>query len=194
MSRRHALLATEALLVVAYVAVFLYLALNSADFIVTRNNGRAMEAAIARAAEVPARFDFVAPSADVELLGAGWYRDITGAVGARGPWSKSAAYVFIPVPAGASATITLVGHPFLAPGHETVNIGAWLDGTEAGRWTARLSEPGPSLTMSVPASATGDGLLELRLDVDDEAAPAHFTASTDKRHLGFHLLEITVEP
>jgi hypothetical protein len=184
----------EVALAVGYIVALAYFVFHSLDFVVERNNARAYEAARTREPALPAHFSFVAPSADVALLGAGWYRGNRGTVEAAGPLSKSPAYVYIPVPANRAATVTLLVKPFLAPGHEVVTIDAWIDGVPFGPWTARLGEPPPSISMPAPAAATSDGLLEIRLDVNDEAAPSHFVSgSRDKRPLGLRLLAITLD-
>ena len=192
--RSLAVVTLEAALVVGYVVLFGYFVVHSADFVVARNNARATEAALARAAALPARFDFVAPSSDVALLGGGWYRQSNGMVEAPGPLSKSAAFVYLPVPANQSTTVTVLGTPFLAPGHEVVTIDVWIDGTRFGPWTARYGEPTPSISMVVPSAAASDGLLELRLDVETEAAPYQYMASRDTRKLGLRLRGITLDP
>jgi hypothetical protein len=191
---RLAVTAAGAALLIGYVVIFGYFVLQSVDFVVARHNSRATQAALARTAALPAHFDFVSPSTDVELLGGGWYRASSGSVEAAGPFSKSAAFVYLPVVVDEAATVTVVGKPYLAPGHEVVTIDVSIDGADYGPWTARFGDPLPTISMVVPATAASDGLLELRLDVEPEGVPNHHAESKDKRKLGFRLHSITVEP
>lgn len=187
---RLLLFAFEAVLVLGYVTAFGVFVTQSRDFLVVRDNGRALAAAHALQPSLPARFDFGAYKPDNILLGVGWWRDEDPV---DGVWSQSSSYVYVPTTSGTSRVV-IDGETFVAPGHDDVDVLLTLDGTEAGRWTAHYGQPQPDLIADVPASALADGVLELRLDVHSPAVPFHFGDPEEKREVGFLMRSVSLEP
>ncbi len=189
-ARNLVIFGLEVALVIGYILVFGIFVTQSDDFLVVRNNSRATAAAAALPAELPARFEFGWEKAGNDLLGAGWHRPIETDTGA---WTKMPAYVVAPVVSGAGGvTLLLEGEAYVAPGHETVSITLWVDGAEVGQWAARYGQPAPRLSVSVPLSATADGLLEIRIDAVPLAVPYHYDRSEEKRNVGFLLRALSL--
>jgi hypothetical protein len=190
--RRWALFAFEVALGLVYVAAFAVFVTQSRDFLVARDNERAAAAARATPPALPTLFEFNGTSESDSLLGVDWWprRDGDGGV-----WSKTRPYVYLPVPVNAGdIDLVIDGEAFVAPGHETVDLTLTVDGARATVWIATDGRPQPPITVTVPASATGDGIIELRLDVASPAVPLHFGDPSEEHEIGYLLRSVALEP
>ncbi len=192
MNRRTAVFALEIALVVGYVVAFGVFSGQSRDFIYVRDNERAVAAARAVDPTLPLAIEFGTTGIGRSLLSIGWWRPEGDE--RDGVWSKGRAHLVVPVGAAASTAIriSIEGEPFLIEGHETVNLALSADGIPVGDWSFDLGAQPPAMEGEIPASVVGDGLVELRLDVDSAAVREHYTGIDDDRKLGFYLRRITV--
>jgi hypothetical protein len=189
--RRWLILGFEVVLGTIYLALFAVFVTQSTDFLVVRENTRAEAVARARTPALPATFTFGEGQADNDLLGIDWWRD---EIPADGIWSHAHTYAYVPVPPQSEdLKLTLDGEAFVARGHDSVQVTVDVDGSQAGSWTHRLGESTPEMSLAVPASATTDGLIELRFNVDYPAVPYHFGNQTEKREVGLLLRSMTLE-
>ncbi len=195
---RWLLFAFEVLLGVAYLAAFVVFVSQSRDFVMRRENERARAAALALDPSTPRTFSFRPFSADTALLGIGWWLDPRSSesrkpLSADGQWSGSHADAFLPVSAGAeNLTLEIDGEAFVAPGHD-VSIVLSLDGAEVSRWTARNGDAQPPVIVSLPATVTADGIVEVRWDVFKPAVPEHYGYTDRTQSVGFLLRSMTLE-
>jgi hypothetical protein len=190
--RRWLMFGFEFLLGLIYIALFVLFITQSTDFLVVRENTRALAAAHQRQPTLPATFTFGERRIDNDLLGIDWWRD---EIPDAGIWSHAHTYAYLPVPPETQdLRLTLEGVAFVARGHDAVQVTVDADGMETGSWTHRLGEPPPEMTLVVPAAATADGVIELRFDVDYPAVPFHFGDETEKREIGLLLRSVSLEP
>lgn len=190
--RRWLIFGFELVLGLIYVALFAVFVTQSTDFLVARENTRALAAARGRPPTLPVTFRFGEGRTDNDLLGIDWWRD---EIPADGIWSHAHTYAYLPVPPQThDLKLTLDGEAFVARGHDAVQVTVDADGMEAGTWTHRLDQPPPEMTLVVPAAATADGVIELRFDVDYPAVPFHFGDETEKREIGLLLRSVSLEP
>lgn len=188
--RRWLLLGALACLGLLYLLALELFVTRSRDFVVAKDNQRALDYSRAHILPVPSKLAFGSGQADNGHLGGGWHRPDAGGI-----WSQTTdAFVTIVVPhEHPDLLVRLNTTAFVAEHRPKMRITASINDVPAGKWVRNASNAQEPLDLHVPASslAHADQLL-IHLKTDHVASPWRLSSGPDSRRLGVLLYSIEV--
>lgn len=187
--RRWLLLGVLVCLGLLYLLAFDLFVTRSRDFIVARDNQRALDYSRAHIVPVPSKLSFGAGQPDNGHLGGGWHRPDSGGV-----WSQTRdAFVSIIVAhRHPDLLVRLNTTAFVAEQRPKLRISASINDVPAGKWVRNASNAQEPLDVQVPASLAHADQLVIHLKTDHVASPYRLSNEPDNRQLGLLLYSVEV--
>ena len=187
--RRWLLLGALAGLGLLYLLAFDLFATHSLDFVVAKENQRALDYSRAHVLPVPSKLAFGAGEPDNERLGGGWHRPDSGGV-----WSQSSdAFIAINVVRPHPPLLVRLNMTaFVAQRRPKLRISASINDVPVGKWVRNASNAQEALDLRVPASSAYAGQFMIHLKTDHVASPYRSDSGPDSRRLGLLLYSVEV--